>query len=352
MSNKTVNQKKSDRMLKIVALVCALFLWFYAEAQENPAKERQLTVPVQYVNLAADYVVESASQSVQITIKGNETDIMSLRSDDFTAAVDLSGAVVGSASYPVMVNSSAVNERFTYTPDKITVSIDQIQQKEVPIRVRTDGTVAQYYELSYTDVQPETVIVRGSGKHLSDITDVETDVIDISGMKQHTELQVMLNLPDGVVAQINEGEFTSHAQITVALHIQPSQSSRTLETMISLRNIPEGMQGIIEPDKATMVLTGDAELLATQPILDQLLLYVDCDGLAAGEYHLPVQVEASNGAVQKALQSVSVQTVTVRLMTEPERLPEAELPDDITEDNVNDTISNENKENNENNAAE
>ncbi|MBQ5732816.1 MAG: hypothetical protein IIV59_06680, partial [Selenomonadaceae bacterium] len=81
-------QKQNDNLLKIVALVCAVLLWFYADAQENPLKERQLTIPVRYVNLVSGYVVENAGQSVQITVKGNETDIMSLRSDDFTATVD------------------------------------------------------------------------------------------------------------------------------------------------------------------------------------------------------------------------------------------------------------------------
>ena len=54
----TKAQKNNDTMLKIIALICALLLWFYAEAQENPSKERQLTVPIQYTNVAADIIVE------------------------------------------------------------------------------------------------------------------------------------------------------------------------------------------------------------------------------------------------------------------------------------------------------
>ena len=153
MTAKTTSQKQNDNLLKIVALVCAVLLWFYADAQENPLKERQLTIPVRYVNLVSGYVVENAGQSVQITVKGNETDIMSLRSDDFTATVDLAGAYTGSGSYPVQVSSTAVVDRFTYTPDKVTVVVDQILQKEVPVYLRTNGAVAPYYELQHTDIQ-------------------------------------------------------------------------------------------------------------------------------------------------------------------------------------------------------
>lgn len=346
MTARADNQKNNDTMLKVVALICALLLWFYAEAQENPSKERQLTVPVQYINLAEDYVVENPHQSVQVIVKGNETDIMSLRSDDFTAVVDLSGATMGSASYPVAVNSTAVSERFTYMPDKVTVSIDQIQQKTVPVHLRTDGAVAQYYELQHTDVQPDSVTIRGTGKRLAEITAVETAVVDIAGLKQYTELETMLVLPEGVTVQNNEGVFSAEGKVAVLLSVQPVQSSRTLETVISLRNIPLGLTGRIDQDKATIVLTGDAELLETQPILDQLLFYADCDGLTAGEYSLPVQVDASNEAVHGALQSVFPQMVNVTLTAGYMELPES-TGNDFAAENVDD-----NHVNDENNTAE
>ena len=342
MTARADNQKNNDTMLKVVALICALLLWFYAEAQENPSKERQLTVPVQYINLAEDYVVENPHQSVQVIVKGNETDIMSLRSDDFTAVVDLSGATMGSASYPVAVNSTAVNERFTYMPDKVTVSIDQIQQKTVPVHLRTDGAVAQYYELQHTDVQPDSVTIRGTGKRLAEITAVETAVVDIAGLKQYTELETMLVLPEGVTVQTGEAAFSSEAYVTVAMAVQPIQENRTLETVIVLRNVPENMSGKLESAKASMLLKGDAELLATQPILDQLVLYVDCHGLQAGPHVLPVQVEGANEAVLNALQLVSPQTVTVTLTAEYANSPEAEASDTVANNNENYDVNDEN----------
>lgn len=313
MTAKSANEKHNDNMLKVIALICAVLLWFYAEAQENPSKERQLPVPVQYVNLASDYVVENASQTVQITVKGNETDIMSLRSDDFVAVVDLSGAIVGSAAYPVQVTSTAVTDRFTYTPDKINLSVDRMLQKEVPIRVRTDGALPQYYELQHIDVQPDTAIIRGKSKVLDAITGIDTAIIDISALKQDCEVETMMNLPDGVTAQMEDGSFAAEAGLIVAIHVQPIQSSKTLETVIALRDVADGLTGTLDVDKAVMLLEGDAELLAKQPILDQLLLHVDCSGLTAGVYTLPIRVESSNVAVYETLQSIIPQTVTVIL---------------------------------------
>ena len=338
MTAKTNSRKNNDRMLKVIALVCAVLLWFYAEAQENPSKERQLTVPVQYVNLASGYVVENAAQSVQVSVKGNETDIMSLRSDDFTAVVDLSDASVGSFSYPVQVSSSTVNERFTYTPDKLTISVDQILQKEVPVHLRTDGTVAQYYELQHTAIQPDTVIIQGKSSLIADISAVETVPIDISGIASNKEMIGILQLPEGVTAQTLDTEFRADAEITVQLYVQPIQAQRTLEALIDVRNVPEGLQFEIDTNKVSIVLKGDAELLATQPILDQLLFYVDCSDCTVGTYTLPIQVEVLNETVHKTLQPVSQQMVTVTLQADGTSQPKEETN---TDENTDDTIRDE-----------
>ncbi|MBQ3120478.1 MAG: hypothetical protein IJC12_06345 [Peptococcaceae bacterium] len=324
MTTKTNSQKHNDTMLKVIALVCAVLLWCYAEAQENPSKERQLTVPVQYVNLASGYVVENANQVVQITVKGNETDIMSLRSDDFTAVVDLSNAAVGNAEYPVQVSSAAVSERFTYLPDKLAVSIDQILQKEVPVHLRTNGAVAEYYELQHTDIQPDTVIIQGKSSLIADISAVETVPIDISGITSDKELIGILQLPEGVTAQTLDTEFRADAEIAVYLYVQPIQSQQKLEAIIGVRNVQEGLDFVLDTEKVSLTLKGDAELLAQQPILDQLLFYVDCNHLAAGTYTLPIQVEALNETVHEALQEVSPQTVTVTLQAEVMILPNRE----------------------------
>ena len=324
MTTKTNSQKHNDTMLKVIALVCAVLLWCYAEAQENPSKERQLTVPVQYVNLASGYVVENANQVVQITVKGNETDIMSLRSDDFTAVVDLSNAAVGNAEYPVQVSSAAVSERFTYLPDKLAVSIDQILQKEVPVHLRTNGAVAEYYELQHTDIQPDTVVIQGKSSLIADISAVETVPIDISGITSDKELIGILQLPEGVTAQTLDTEFRADAEIAVYLYVQPIQSQQKLEAIIGVRNVQDGLDFVLDTEKVSLTLKGDAELLAQQPILDQLLFYVDCNHLAAGTYTLPIQVEALNETVHEALQEVSPQTVTVTLQAEVMILPNRE----------------------------
>ena len=245
MTARADNQKNNDTMLKVVALICALLLWFYAEAQENPSKERQLSVPVQYVNLAEEFVVESSTRSVTVTVKGNETDIMSLRSDDFTAVVDLSGASIGTAAYPVKVTGADVIERFTFSPEKVNVSLDQIQQKKVPIRLRTEGTVAEGYELKHTDVHPDMVTIRGKSKLLTDISGIETATVNISGLSNDTTRRVQLTIPDGITVLGEDGNYSSQLRADIELYIQMVQPVTTQQalTVTTLPNDEDSSSG-------------------------------------------------------------------------------------------------------------
>ena len=93
--------------------------------------------PVQYINQAEDYVVADGVSTVRVTIRGKEADLTSLRSDDFTATVDLTNAVAGSGEYDITVEAPSVTEKFSYLPVKTMLTIDQMQTKDVSVRVRT-----------------------------------------------------------------------------------------------------------------------------------------------------------------------------------------------------------------------
>ncbi|MBQ1188171.1 MAG: hypothetical protein IIX62_03725, partial [Peptococcaceae bacterium] len=95
MSTRQEDAKKRDWPLKLLALVCAVMLWFYAEAEKNPLMDMQFDIPVQYVNQAEDYVVDSAVQTVRVTVKGKEVELSGLRSDDFTAIAAIHDETAG-----------------------------------------------------------------------------------------------------------------------------------------------------------------------------------------------------------------------------------------------------------------
>lgn len=301
--------QKNDWLLKLLAVACAVVLWFYADAESNPLVTKHFDVPVQYVNQADDLAVEGGIQTVRVTIRGKEADTYSLRSDDFTATVDLSGAEIGSRDYGVQVQAPSLIERYSVVPDKVRLQIDQVQSKEVPVRVRTSGQVAAGYELEGTEVLPSTVTVTGLSKALEAVTDVETESIDLSKITEETTLEVALHTDDGVQLQGNQ-------RVAVHFLIQEKQAHSSYQAEIQLYHIPDGLNVTLEQTSATVLLSGSNALLDSQRELGRIQIYVDCSDLQEGVYELPVQVDYS-GALTVGQLTPSTVKATVTATEQP-----------------------------------
>ena len=318
MTEKQAAQEKNDWLLKVLAVVCAVVLWFYADAESNPFVTKHFDVPVQYVNQAENLAVEGGVQTVRITIRGKEADTYSLRSDDFTAEVDLSSAVVGSGQYAVQVQTPSLVERFSVTPDKVALYIDEMQSKEVPVQVSTTGTVPAGYELGGTEVQPGTVTITGLSKELEHVSNMATVPIDLSQLTEETTLEIGLQAVDGVSVQ-------GTGQVTVHFLIQEEQNHSSYTTDIQAYDVPDGYTVALEQRSATLALSGSSTLLESQRELSRIQLYVDCSGLSEGQYELPVQVNYSGDLTVGQLTPATVQ-VTVTAV-------EQSVFDDNTTDN-------------------
>ena len=311
MTEKQAEEKKRDWPLKLLALVCAVMLWFYAEAEKNPLMDMQFDIPVQYVNQGDGYVVEPEVQSVRVTVKGKEVELSGLRSDDFAAVIDLSDAKIGTADYKIEVTSSGKAERFTYQPMKTRLQIDQMQTKDVPVRVRTTGALSGDAQFSSTEVIPNTVTVSGLRSLVEDITDVETEAIDISTLTGATMVEANLHLPDGVTVQ---------GEQRVQVHFVMQAEQRHVNAEIELRNLPAGMQAEMSRTSADVIVNGSAELLNDSQELNRLKLYVDASGLTAGAHVLPLQLEY-NGSLKVTEFRPQTVTVTVTAGDSPAGTP-------------------------------
>lgn len=334
MAEKTAEKKKNDWALKLLALVFAVILWFYADAEQNPITNKQFDIPVQYINQAEEYVISDGAPTVRVTVRGKGTDLSSLRSDDFTATVDLSGAMPGDNEYDIVIEAPNVAERFSYQPTKTRLVVDRMQTKQVPVRVQTTGTLPTGYELISTDVTPEQVTISGLEKDLSAISFVETEEIDISHMVEETTREVALELPESAAVQ---GE----QRIAVHFVIQEQQAHSNYEATIEQENVSEGLTASLERQTATLLLSGNQNLLTNQSELAQIYVYVDCTGLEAGQYQLPLQVRYT-GSLEVAQITPATVTVTVEnssdtAVTEPEEPTDGDItePDTNTEGELN-----------------
>ncbi len=139
--------KKHQVILKICCVIASFVLWLYIFNVENPLRETHVVVPVQVLNkdtVAKSNLVPLGEEnlSISLTIKGNASDIYSIKPSSFKLVSDLSAYAVkkGENKIPVEVKSSPSNVRITNTDSLwVKINLDDLKRKTVPVKITFDG---------------------------------------------------------------------------------------------------------------------------------------------------------------------------------------------------------------------
>ena len=110
-------------------------------------------------------------------------------------------------------------------PETVNVEIDvQAVQtnRTVPVRPQITGTPSPGFALASIGVEPSTVTIRGLPEDLTEIDEILTDSLDLTGLSANESFELDLIVPEDV--RLLEPE---DAVATVTLTIEPSVASRT-----------------------------------------------------------------------------------------------------------------------------
>lgn len=161
--------KRQQVIIKICCVIASFVLWLYIFNVENPVRERKLVVPVQVVNkdiLAQSKLVPVGEENVNITldVRGNASDIYSVKPDDFKLESDLSAYVVkkGENRIPVQIKKTPENIRIVNSENLwVSINLDEIIQKNVSVKVLLEGKVKEGFYAEEPIVRTENVQITG-----------------------------------------------------------------------------------------------------------------------------------------------------------------------------------------------
>jgi YbbR domain-containing protein len=148
--------KKNQILIKVCCVIAAFILWLYIFNIENPMTERKIVVPVTIVNknvLAQSKLVQVGNEqlNVSLVIKGNASDVYSVRPSDFQLNSDLSAYVMkkGENNIPVTVKKSPSNISIINNQNLwIKIQLDELKEKFVSIKIILRGKPKEgYYAL-------------------------------------------------------------------------------------------------------------------------------------------------------------------------------------------------------------
>ena len=294
--------------LRILAVSLAIGLWIFVNAGERGSVET-LTVPVSYASLPAGMViVNNPPKEVKIEVTGPRTLLSLLDPERLTLKIDMRSIAAGQSEfkiYPAMFNVGRNTTVTSISPDQLSLDIDRLVTRDVPVHLAVENRVANGYTISSVDINPPSVTVVGPSRYVAPLTFVSTEPFDLKGIAAEPNRSVEIVPPDPSL-----GLSTGHvdAKVNVAEAIT-DREFRAVDVEVK----DSDFKYRVEPKQATLTIRGPAVKLAG--LAPKGLAYVDADGLEPGSHELPLQVTLPLG-----MQLLRQSPDTVRLRMYHEKL--------------------------------
>jgi YbbR domain-containing protein len=185
--------------------------------------------------------------------------------------------------------------------------------RNVAVKVVTLGQVAKGYRLSNIIVTPPTVTVSSADPLVINELPgfVETLPIDISDLTDDIEINVGLNLPEGIT-------LVRDPSVLVQVNIAAIESSLSIPLPVEILNLPPGLQASISPASVDIIVSGPI------PILDTLSpasfrMVIDLTNMAPGIYQITPILDLIPNQVQ--IESIIPERVEVVITIAPTATP-------------------------------
>ena len=175
--------RKENILARIICLLIACAMWVYVMTDQNPIVERSVEVHLQQNNLPNNMMVFNAPEKILVRVRGSRTQVMADNLDkQISASINLKNITEGQQSLPITV-TYAGGEVVTVTPKEVSIYVDTVSEKKVPVMTRIVGAVSSDMTIGTSVITPPEVTLRGATHRIDKVNKVVApiDVTDHTG---------------------------------------------------------------------------------------------------------------------------------------------------------------------------
>jgi len=186
---------------KIIAILLSCILWV-AFGYQRESVRRDFTVPVEYLNVSPDWVIEKPKiTDVKIMLMGPPQAFQLLNADTLKVSLDLSQLREG--WYEIALSEDMVKKPSSLTvvginPTRLGMTASRLIQASLPIQVITEGRPPAGLFVQKISVAPPDVTVLIPGKLNQNGVRLKTEPIDLGKVTSTTTQGVRLIYPSHV----------------------------------------------------------------------------------------------------------------------------------------------------------
>lgn len=306
--------EKENLAARILSVIAATMIWVYVSVDNNPIVERTYEVHLNQLNLPKAMTVYNAPDKISVRIRGSRTIMTEKLVSEISATVDFKNVTEGQQKLPVKVRSKK-GDIVAVSPSNVSVYVDTISQKTVPVQTRMVGTIPEDMTLGNVTIKPNSVSISGATHRLDKVHMVvaPVDVTDRNGSFD-TESELVAVSDDGYDIP---NMIIAPQRVAVSAVMVPQMLTVELPVeLVTTGEPPEGMDmkpSVIKPTKvkvsaAPSKLKG-ITVIKTKPL--DITKLVD-KSTSAVELDLPEQAISNVRIVQATINYAKHDSETVR----------------------------------------
>lgn len=183
MLRERINKIFASRIFYIIfSILASVTIWLYVAYVENPDVSINIKgIKVEYIN--KDFMTDRQlvitdinADTVTLRFLGKRNTVSQLTNKNMSVNVDLSEVKTTgvfmlpyNVVYPIDVNPASLTIT-SRSYDYITVTVDKLEKKDVPVRGTYDGSVASGYQAEPIEINPAAITVSGPQEVLDNIS--------------------------------------------------------------------------------------------------------------------------------------------------------------------------------------
>lgn len=285
--------RKENIFARIICLLIACAMWVYVMTDQNPIVERSVEVHLQQNNLPNNMMVFNAPEKILVRVRGSRTQVMADNLDkQISASINLKNITEGQQSLPITV-TYAGGEVVTVTPKEVSIYVDTVSEKKVPVTTRIVGAVSSDMTIGTSVITPPEVTLRGATHRIDKVNKVVApiDVTDHTGSFQ-AESDLVAVSDDGY-------DIPNMRIIPERVMVQATMVSQMLSTNVPVKLVMTGElpKGIVVTK--TEILPESIRITAPPSVLKELkevktkpmdISKLDGSVVSAAELDLPEKI--------------------------------------------------------------
>lgn len=260
-----LKNKPENWMLKLVSLCLAVMLWYFVVGEDQV--DINMQVPIEIINLPQNLIISNQYKSeIDVSVRGPRSMIQDIRNRNITRPVDLSSAQPGTIVIRNDEESIPFPRGITMQrlqPTNITLQLDQLVQKNIPIKPLTEGKPAKGYKLHQIQLDPDHLLISGPKTVLEKGHEISTYVIDLDGLNHTTTIQVHLNLEPELF------ELLGETVVSARLEVREVMEERTVKNILVNARDAE-IPVTVKPSSVTVKAAIPVNLIQETPELSML----------------------------------------------------------------------------------